>query len=78
MIEKKCLNCGDDGMGQVTVCIACPTCEGNGLNELEELRSLADSLEKNLSGRRRPHKEAVAHLKRIRQSQGDKNWKLHK
>ena len=52
------------------VLFLCPSCSGNMINEIDELRQLADWVEENFTSRTRPPKEAILLLARIRIAQG--------
>lgn len=66
--QDVCCNCA--GECQVSVSIPCPVCEGEGLNEIDELRRLAKWVEKNFAGRSRAPSDGLAILCRVHKAQG--------
>lgn len=77
MKKKKdfCDKCSD--WEWIAVEIPCPQCVGHSLNELNELRRLADWVEENFKSRSKPHKKGAGVLQAVRWAQGKKGWVLY-
>jgi hypothetical protein len=65
--KETCSNCDDK---QVSVSIPCPECCGDGHNEIDYLRKLANWVEENFKGRSRPPERGLDLLTGVRIAQG--------
>jgi DnaJ-class molecular chaperone len=68
MPKEVCHNCA--GSGVVNVSEPCPSCIGNSLSEINELRKLANWVESNFKKRSRAPEDGIRILRNVRLSQG--------